>query len=62
MNDWIEKLEKALAAMTDACKDVESLISDYKKCESGIARQYLAAAVRKHASTITSHMTPDIFN
>lgn len=60
--EQIENLRKAIIAVTDACAETEQLISDYMKCESEISKKYLAAAVKKHASAITSHMTPGIFD
>jgi Xaa-Pro aminopeptidase len=58
--EQIENLKKAIIATSDACAEAEQLISDYMKCESDISKKYLAAAIKKHASTITSHMTPDL--
>ena len=60
--EQIENLRKAVIATADACTEAEQLISDYLKCESDISRKYLGAAMKKHASTITSHITPDLFN
>jgi len=51
-----------LANMRKAITEAEALISDYLLCQSDISKMYLAAAVRKHASRITSLIPAGIFD
>lgn len=60
--EQIEELRKAIVAVTDACKEAECLISDYMKCESEVSKKYLGAAIKKHASAISSNFKPELFN
>lgn len=60
--EQIEELRKAVAAAADACRETECLISDYMKCESDVSRKYLSAAIRKHASIITSSVPAGMFS
>lgn len=59
--EQIEELKKAVEATKAACDEASALISDYEKCESDISRKYLSAAIKKHASSITSNMPAGIF-
>jgi len=60
--EQIEELAKALAAMREAISESEALIEDYLRCCSDISRKYLAAAVKKHASRITSFIPSGLFD
>lgn len=60
--EQIEELAKALAAMREAIAESEALIEDYSQCRSDISRKYLAAAVKKHASRITSLIPQGLFD
>lgn len=60
--EQIEELARALAAMREAISESEQLIDDWSKCGSEISRKYLGAAVKKHASRITSLMPAGLFD
>lgn len=60
--EQIEELAKALAAMREAITESEALIDDYLQCRSDISRKYLVAAVKKHASRITSFIPQGLFD
>ena len=59
--EQIERLQTAIADIINSCKETEAMISDYSKCESEISKKYLGAAIKKQASSITSHMPADMF-
>ena len=48
--------------MREAISESEALIEDYSQCRSDISRKYLAAAVKKHASRITSFIPQGLFD
>lgn len=48
--------------MREAITESEELIEDYSQCRSDISRKYLAAAVKKHASRITSFIPQGLFD
>ena len=48
--------------MREAIIESEALIEDYLQCRSDISRKYLAAAVKKHASRITSFIPQGLFD
>ena len=60
--EQIEELAKSLAAMREAILETEAMIEDYSQCHSEISKKYLAAAVKKHASRITSIIPQGLFD
>ena len=48
--------------MREVIIESEALIEDYSQCHSDISRKYLAAAVKKHASRITSFIPQGLFD
>lgn len=60
--EQIEELAKALAAMSKAIAETETMIADYNGCQSDISKKYLAAAIKKQASGITSCIQPGVFD
>ena len=60
--EQIEELAKALAAMREAISESEALIEDYSQCRSDISRNPPPAAVKKHASRITSFIPQGLFD
>ena len=59
--EQIEELSKVLAAMREAISESEAMIEDYSQCRSEVSKKYLAAAVKKHASRITSLIPSGLF-
>lgn len=47
--------------MREAITESEAMIEDYSQCRSEVSKKYLAAAVKKHASRITSLIPPGLF-
>lgn len=60
--EQIEELAKALSAVRKAVAEAEAMIEDYMKCGSEISRMYLGAAIKKHASRITSNLPAGLFD
>ena len=50
--EQLEEIKNVVEAVKAACRETEELISDYDKCESEVARKYLAAAIKKHAAAL----------
>jgi hypothetical protein len=59
--EQIEELSKAFILMKNAILESEAMIEDYMQCKSEVSKKYLAAAIKKHSSSITSLITPNIF-
>lgn len=60
--EQIEELAKILAAMREIISETDAMIEDYSQCRSDISRKYLAAAIKKHASRITSFIPQGLFD
>lgn len=54
--EQLNELKKMIAETRAALDEVDTMIADVEKCVSDISKKYLYAAIKKQASTITSHM------
>ena len=54
--EQINTLSKMLADTKTAINETEEMLADFNACTSEISKKYLAAAIKKHAASIVSHM------
>lgn len=59
--EQIEELSKIFSTMKNAISESEAMIEDYMQCKSEVSKKYLAVAIKKHSSNITSLIPLNFF-